>query len=141
MVPRKPRRDSSMVMVLLRGRRGLRWGTAWRRGGPGRGRGRRRWRGGAAGAPGRARAVPRAARAGGLRGVDGGRVTVELEGGGGDRPADGRGGVRFRRERHRVEDADDGEPLISQPYLDVAGRGADAEPLGRGRAEHDGRVP
>ena len=46
----------------------------------------------------------------------------------------------LRRQRHRVEDADDGEPLAADARRRVAVERVDAEPLGRLRAEHDGRV-
>ena len=49
--------------------------------------------------------------------------------------------VEVGQQRHRIEDADDGEPLVAERTpsgspLEVV----DAEPLGRHRAEHDRRV-
>ena len=56
----------------------------------------------------------------------------------GDVEADQRRGVELRRERDRVEDADDGEPAPAEPHA-RAGVG-DPQRVGRLGAEHDRRV-
>jgi hypothetical protein len=56
----------------------------------------------------------------------------------GDRQADERRAVEIGGELERVQDPDDGEPLVAEP--DAHPRPVDPQPLGGDRAEHDGRV-
>src|SRR4029453_18466711 len=66
----------------------------------------------------------------------GGAVGAEQLLGGGQ--ADQRGAVQFRRQRHRIQDADHGDPPAPPPHL--AADAVDAQ-LGRGGgAKHGGRV-
>ena len=101
--------------------------------------------------PGDLRVGRRAEERGDLRGrgdvgadVDPARVAVVAEQRGGDREADERGAVDLRRERQRVQDAGDGEPLAADQHPRAACRwvrpSGDAEGLRRLVAEDGHRV-
>ncbi|GAB2887050.1 hypothetical protein [Streptomyces mayteni] len=55
-------------------------------------------------------------------------MAVEAEARAGHRPADEHGGVEFGGQRHRVENAEDGEPLAADDHLGLGSR------LGRGES-------
>ena len=63
-------------------------------------------------------------------------IEIALAGG----PADEGAEIEHRDERHRLEDADDGEPAAAEPDRLADEAGADAEPRGGAGAEDHGGV-